>query len=133
MAILKSKGCVLKAGSTAIAQVISISGPSRSAETADVTELGDSTRSFVATINDNGEVSCVIHYDPDAATHQTLQGLFASQLTTTPSWVLQFTDSTPTTYSFDGPLTGFNVESMEVGGVVTATITIKVSGAITIA
>lgn len=138
MAKVKSKGCTLKLGATAIGQVISISGPNTSVETVDVTELGDAYRTFLGTVIDNGEISCVVHYDPDLASQTSVFDLLEDQVTSgetanlTPStWVLTFTDATPATYTFSGVLTGHNIESIEIGGVVTATFTIKLSGAIT--
>ena len=129
MAKLISKGVTLKLGSTAIGQVISIAGPNQSVETADVTELGDGWRSYLGTISDAGEVSCTVHFDPDLSSQNDVYALLDSRAVS--SFVLTFTDATPATFTFSGILTAFNVESMEVGGVITASLTIKVSSNIT--
>ena len=131
MAVLRSKGVTLKQGSTAIAQVKSITMPSITVDTAEIHELGDSWKEFLPTINDPGEISAVLYWDYDDATHTSAYGLLASQLSTsTPtSWVITLTDATPSTITQSGWLTALSPETMEVGGVITCAITIKCSGA----
>lgn len=138
MAVLPAKGVTIKQGSTAILQVRSISGPNITAETADVTTLGDAWRKHKATINDSGELTVVVLFDPDDTTHTTFRALFANQVdsaqavsTTPESWVLTFTDATPATATFSGIATGLEIGSMEVGGVIEATLTIKLTSLIT--
>jgi len=56
---------------TTIANVTSISGPSRSRETIDVTahDSEDGWMEFIGGLKDGGEVSLEINYDPGEATH----------------------------------------------------------------
>lgn len=127
MAIVPGKGTLLKLGSTTIAQRVTISGPSRSVGSVETTHLDSATKTYRPTILDNGELSLEIEYDPDDATHTSLEDLMATP--EIESWVLEFANGT--TYTFDGFLTGFEPNGMEVEGKLLASLTIKLSGGLT--
>lgn len=129
MAIVPGKGTLLKLGSSTIAQRVSISGPSRQVGTVETTNLDSTTKTYRPTILDNGELSLDIEFDPDDATHISLEDLMTTPAVST--WALVFADATPSTYSFSGILTGFEIGGMEVEGNLTASLTIKLTGAIT--
>lgn len=60
---------------TTIAQVISISGPSSTMETADSTDhdTADNFRTFIGLWNDGGEVTLSLHFDPELQSHVDLR------------------------------------------------------------
>ena len=119
-----------------VAQVTNIGGPSLSLDTVDVT-CHDSTSGFeevVATLLRGGEVSLDIVYDPADDTHDATGGnglitrMNAKRLT---NFSLIFPNVATTTWAFDGYVTGFE-PSMPVDGALTATVTIKTTGPMTL-
>ena len=122
---------------TSIAQVLSISGPSLSRETIDTTDA-DSTndwRTFIASYIDGGEITLEINYDPDTATHETTAGIledFGDAIETTPTkYQLEFPTSPVTNFQFSASVTGFETSAPH-DGVLTASVTYKVMGAVTL-
>ncbi len=131
-----SHGCTIKrTGGSIIAHILSISGPSISRETIDTTDADatDDWRTFIASYIDGGEVSLEINYDPDNATHAPGAGILLDfAAATLDNWTLSFSDDTPTIWTFDAICTGFE-PSMAHDGVLTASVTLKVMGKITLA
>lgn len=131
-----SNGTVLKIGDgatptegfTAIAEIKDIKGPSASVGTEEVTHQGSSAAEFVATVLDNGEVTFDVNLDPTDTTHAALyDGMEAKELT---HFQLILTDDGATQYNFAAYITKFE-RDMKVKGVLGASITLKISGAIT--
>jgi len=136
MAKYSAFGCALKRGATAIANVTNISGPGLSLDTEDVTSH-DSTGGWeevVGTILRSGEVTLDIVYDPDNATHKYASAGLLHDLVsrTAQTYNLYFSDSTPATWSFSALVTGFQ-PGMPVNGALTASVTLKPTGAVTLA
>lgn len=119
-----------------IAQVMTIGGPSMSLDTADVT-THDSTNAFeevVATILRSGEITMEIVYDPADDTHDATGGaglLTRQEGRTLTDFSLIFPDAANTTWSFDGYVTGFE-PSEDVAGALTASVTVKITGDMTL-
>ena len=114
-----------------ISERTSISGPSWEVRTTEVTHLDSSAAQYLATIPDGGEVSCEFFYDPDNSSHSALTDLMA-----TPAVVsirITFTDPSPTTYTMDAILTGFEPDVGSVDDAVIASASFKVTGLITVA
>lgn len=128
MAKIKGLGSTLSVSDVAIAQIVSISGPGSDVGTVETTDLSSTFRTYLPTVSNSGEIGMEIHYSPQQATHTTLEGLVATPAVE--DWDLDFADGS--NYAFDGILTGFEVSGMEVDGVVMASITIQITGAITI-
>jgi len=122
---------------TKIAEVQSINGLSLSMDTVDVTNM-DSTnqwREYIAGLRDAGEVTFDVNWNMTAATHGISTGLlrdFNASSTTTRNWQIIWPDTGATTWSFSGITTGFSI-SDPFDGTVTASITIKLTGAPTLA
>ena len=136
MAKYAAFGCALKRGATAIANVTNISGPGLSLDTEDVTSH-DSTGGWeevVGTILRSGEITLDIVYDPDNATHKYAAGGLIHDLVsrTAQTYNLYFSDSTPATWAFSALVTGFN-PGMPVGGALTASVSMKLTGQPTLA
>jgi hypothetical protein len=121
---------------TTISEVRDISGPSLSADSADVTthdSAGDFEES-VPTILRTGEVTFAINFIPSNATHSAGTGLLADYSAKTQRhWQLVIPHSGGTvTWSFTGFVSNFN-PSFNLADQVGADVGIKVSGLPTLA
>ena len=136
-------GTLLKGGNgaspetfTTVAEVLSVSGPSMTAETIDVTnhDSANATREFLTSFKDGGEVSFSINYIPSNATHKNATGglLDAYVNRTLRNWQLVFPTSPTTTWSFAGLITAFS-PTANIDTQLMADVTIKVSGQPTLA
>ena len=120
---------------TKYAQVVSIGGPSMSLDTIDVTSH-DSTSAWeevVGGILRSGEVVLEIVYDPAHATHKNAAGgLLADFIARTAIvFTLIFSDTATTEWTFSGFITAFE-PSAPVDGALTASVTIKPTGVVTL-
>lgn len=129
-----SNGTVLKIGNgatpevfSAIAEVKDIKGPSASVGTEDVTHQGSAAAEYVATVLDNGEVSFDVNLDPTEASHSALYDAMEGKELT--NFQLILTDDGATQYNFAAYVTKFE-RDMKVKGVLGASVTLKISGAI---
>jgi hypothetical protein len=116
---------------TTIAEIISVNGPSEALETIDVTNMDSPSnyREYIATFIDGGEVSFEANFLPGNATHQGMASDLRGR--TLRNFKLLFTQFSPTrTFAFAGLVTKFDRTSA-VAAKVTASCTIKISGAIT--
>ena len=131
------KGTLFKRGDgaspevfTTVAEVKSISGPELSRDTLDVTNM-DSTgnfREFVATLQDGGSVSFDINLIGDNTSQNNLDTDMNNG--TARNFQMLLPNVGATLYSFTGLVTGFSV-AVEIDGIITASITIKITGAVT--
>ena len=136
MAKYAAYGTLLKRGATTIAQVTNLSGPGISLDTEDVTSM-DSTGAWeevVGTILRSGEVTADIVYDPAAATHKNASGglLYDLISRTAQTYSITFSDTAASVWSFSALVTGFE-PSAPVDGALTASVTLKLTGAPTLA
>lgn len=119
---------------TEVAQVTNISGLSISLDTVDVSEHdGDGWEEHVATILRSGTVTLDIVYDPNDATHKNANGGLLYDMTQRVAgvWNLVF-PTTPTKYfTFTAYVTGFT-PSAPVDGALTASVTLKPTGLVTL-
>lgn len=121
-------------GGTEVAQVTNISGPGISLDTTDVTEHdGGGWEEVVATILRSGTVTVDIVYDPAAATHKNATGGLLYDLVNRVkgTWNIVFPTTPVAYFTFDAFVTGFN-PSAPVDGALTASVTLKPTGAITL-
>ena len=133
-----SNGCTIALGDgaspevfTALDEVISISGPSESAPTIDVTALDDTARAYLRGIEDGGELTIEAHWDPDDTLGQVAaRTSFTAQ--TTKNWKITFTDSPASTFDFAAMVTSWST-SIELDQSVKVSIGLKLTGAITVA
>ena len=120
---------------TTIAQVRNIGGPGLSLDVEDVT-THDSTGAWeevVATILRSGEVTLDIVWDPATATHGWGIGLLAVMpRRATRNFQVIFTDAASTTWSFAAEVVSFEPDAPH-DGALTASVTIKLSGEVTLA
>ena len=122
-------------GFDAIAQVTNIGGPALALDTTDVT-CHDSTGGWeevVGTILRTGEVSLDLAYDPADGTHDVTTGLAKKMKDKTlEHFQLIFPDTATTEWDFDAFVTGFDPSAPH-DGALTAAVTLKISGAPTLA
>jgi len=134
MSKLAAFGTKLLRGAVEVAQVQSISGPGLALDTEDVTshDSPGGWEEVVGTILRSGEISLDIVYDPKVATHKYATGGLlhdlANRVTTT--YTLTFPDST--SWSFSALVVGFE-PSAPVEGALTASVTLKLTGSVTLA
>jgi predicted secreted protein len=115
---------------TDIAQVVSLTPPSMEMGTTETTHLLSTWREYISNLPDGGSIDFTIEYDPSHASHAALWTAF--QGGAAESWKVLFTDTGAAAVTFDGILTNFAWDEVAVDGVVTASITVKITGAITI-
>ncbi len=134
MANTPGKGTTIKltisSTPTTIVQATSITAPQMANPLVDTTDLSSTWRTSIGTIPDGGEVTMAINYDASSATHAQLTTSFVAG--TVETWLITFPDAQTATVGFTGHITAFNWSEATVENLVSATVTIKVSGAVTI-
>lgn len=123
-------GTKLKRAGTAIAEVVSISGPTLAADTIEVTSH-DSTsgyREFIGGPKDGGEVTLEINYLPANATQKNSSGgvLYDFEAGTVTSYSLVMPDAATTTWTLPCVVTGFELGA-PFDDKLGATVTLKVA------
>ena len=140
---ISSFGTLLKIGDgatpteafTTIAEVRDISGPALGLDTEESTNHSSTGgwEESVATILRSGEVTFEINFDPVGATHDDATGLIKDMTDKTlRNFELVFPDAATTTWSFAAYVTGFE-PAAPVAGKLSASVTLKPSGAMSIA
>jgi len=112
-----------------IAQIKSISGPGMSRGTSDTTAL-DTTggyKTFIAAFRDPGTVSLTMNFTRD--TYEQMKDDFEDD--NAQNYEIVLPDDETTTLEFEGLVTELPL-SVPTDGVITADVTIKVSGAVTL-
>ena len=135
-------GAILKRGDgagseafTAIAEVISISGPSFSRDVVDATHMGSTSgwREFIGGLKSAGEVSFEINYNPAVASHDSSGGLIDDiDQTAARNFKLVFPNADTTEWAFSGWMTSFDI-NIPLEDRMTASCTIALSGVPTLA
>ena len=128
-------------GYNALGELTDISPPSISKDVIETTNHGSSgVKSYIGGLVDFGEVSLTVNYNPDDTHHTTMRELATASLSSTVDsvandiWYFQitYTDSTPTTETFQGIVTSFEQEA-PIDGQLSATFTVKITGSVTYA
>lgn len=136
MAKYGAMGIHLLRGAVEVAGVKSLSGPGLSLDTEDVTshDSPSAWEEVIATILRSGEITLDIIYDPNAATHKYAVGGLLSDLSlrTATAYSIVFPTTPAVTWTFNAYVTGFE-PSAPVEGALTASATLKITGAPTLA
>ena len=140
MAALKSQGCLIglwdgSASPTTypeIPDVMSITGPDGSAAEIDVTCLDSTAKEWLMGLPDEGTVSLEMVWggETDNAIQRQLRTARATQ--TLSYFQIRLTDSPQSTYTFTAYVTGWSL-SLGVDDVVKASVTLRITGAVTAA
>jgi predicted secreted protein len=120
---------------TTIAEVQNISGPGLKMETVDVTSHSSTGawRQKVATLLDAGDVTFDVLFSPTAPTHSQTSGLLRDMKNRTArNFTLTFPNVGATVWTFPAYVTGFE-PGEPVDGALTASVTLTISGAPTLA
>jgi predicted secreted protein len=120
---------------TAVAELRTITGPKLSAEVIDVTVHNTPTpwRRFISGLLDGGEVTFEINFIPTDPTHSYQSGLLKDMTDRTRrNFQIVFPNSGATTWLLPTIITGFEMSS-DPGGVLMASVTLKVAGPPTLA
>lgn len=127
-AVKPAFGTLLKKGSTAIAEIVSIDGPEAERETLDVThmESPNATREFIGSLVDAGEVSFEGNFLPGNATQKDLLAeLYGGSEDT---WTIVWSDAPGTNdWPFTAIVTKFK-PSAALGEKLKFTATLKLTG-----
>lgn len=105
---------------------------------ADVTHLSSTNgavEQIASGLREAIEISGVIHFDPDLATHTNSSGgmYYAWANKTELAWRITLTDTTNTVYTFDGYVMQFKINVGDGSEALSADFTIAVTGDITVA
>jgi hypothetical protein len=112
-----TKGVTVTVGSSTFTEVVSVSGPNYSKEVLDVTDLSDSKRTFIDSDQyEGGEVTIEAHAANGGAP------------TTGTSAVTCAVNYLTHTQSFNALVTGYSPSASGPGGLVSHSITLKVTG-----
>lgn len=133
---IEAQGVLIQRGSgtgspetfTTIPELKSFSGPGGSTSVIDVTDLQSTGKEKRVGLHDEGQLSLEINYIPDDTTHAALRADRANR--TLRNFRVIFTDGSDTQFDFAAYVTGFSI-SGGVDGVVTASVTLEISGSIT--
>jgi len=122
-------GTVLKRGTVAIADVVSINGPGMTRDTVDVTTLGSpgGYREFITGLRDGGTLTFDVLFSK--AGYNALKTDFENDEAETYS--IELPDDDSTIIGFDGLVTDFPV-SIPLDDKVSVSVTIKITGNISV-
>lgn len=108
-----------------IAEVFDLTPPNDQDETIDVTHFGSAAREFIFGLTDFGECSFEMNFVPGSASETKILAAKASKA----AREAEITFPNGATWTFDGLVTGYE-PAVPVDDRMTATVTIKVSGAV---
>jgi hypothetical protein len=123
---------------TALGEITDITPPAISRDLIETTNHSSNVKSYLGGLVDYGEVSVTVNYDPDGtddvglrslATGGTYDSGGVSENPANYDFKVTYSDAGNTVESFNGIVTGFETSS-PIDAQLTATITIKVSGAV---
>lgn len=110
-----------------IPEIKTFSGPGGSASVIDTTDLSSAAKEKRMGLMDEGQVQMSLNYVPSEVTHAGLRADRASRVLR--NFKIVFTDDPITTWSFSAYVLSFAVAGA-VDGVVEATVTLEITGAI---
>lgn len=134
-AALAAFGTLLKRATVTIAEVTKLDLPNLKLDTVDVTSHSSTGgwKEFIGTLKDGGTFSADINYVPITATHKNAVGGLLSDfsLGTPAAYSIVLPDSPSSTWTFNALVTDFKATA-PVDGKLAATVTFKVTGAVTL-
>lgn len=121
---------VLKMGTATIGAVTNFKGPGGSTTILDATTLDSTAKEKLPGLPDEGSFTFDLNYDPIDVNHQALRDARAAR--TKETFTLALQSATVKTLSWSGFVTGFAIQGSP-DTIVTASVTVEVTGAVTIA
>ena len=128
--LLQRESSLGSASFTTIANCKSWDGPSTENPEIDVTSLTSTAKEFVGGLVDYGELTLELNFDPNNATHQQLFADMEASPPTVTGWRIQFVNPT-VNYYWQAFVKSFSI-SGEVDGVISGSLTLRLSGARTV-
>ncbi len=135
MGVFRGAGTVLSRGDaaspevfTAIADVISISGPAITKDEIEVTALDSSAKEFIGALDDPGELTLELNWNPQDSEHVNLRA--DAEGNTVRNYRVVWSDVSNTTVDITGEVMEFSLNT-EPNDAVKGSVRIKVSGALT--
>ncbi len=132
---LESQGMTIAIGDaaspevfTTIPDINNIGGPGGQASEIDVTDLSSTGKEFRIGLKDEGQITLAVFWRPKQAQHLQLWNDRTNR--TLRNFRITFTDSPATTWTFAAYVMGIEIGNA-VDGVTNATVTLRVSGAVT--
>ncbi len=113
---------------TAVSNVVSISGPGISKDDIEVTHLGSSAKEFIGALDDPGELTLVINWDPSNTQQVGLRQ--DAEGTSQGNYRIVWADADSTQVDFLAEVMEFSLETQPNDKVV-ANVRLKISGALT--
>lgn len=134
-------GVVFKIGTTAtpsttLADVFSVSPPKQTRDAVDITTHGSAggAMEFRADgVYDPGELTVEMNFIANSATDQACLAALASSANYFFQWTAKSSTGTLRTFTTEGVVTSYGPDAMPIKGKQTATMTVKLSGAVTAA
>lgn len=114
---------------TAIAEVLSVGGPSLSRDTPEATSTDSPTgyKEFIGGLRDGGEVTITVNFLPQDTTQKFTGVLGDLEVDTLQNYQISFPSSPATLWTFAALLTGFEPD-VPIEDRMTASLTFKISG-----
>lgn len=125
MAAVTAQGTTLTIDSQLMGDVLSIGAPTLTVTTIDSSDLDSTTRTFIGGLKDGGELTFELAYNPSGTDHQAL---ITDIDGTEKACVVTWSDTKTT--SFNAIVTAFS-SSAAMDDKITASVTMKISGAVT--
>ena len=118
---------------TDVAELVDISGPSGSLAMIEVTNLGSpgSAREYIASLIDNGTVSCQANFDPTNSQQSPTAGIISDRDNRVKrNWKVVWSNAAATTAAFAGFIESFSTDQ-KTGDKAVFNFAIRIVGAIT--
>lgn len=125
MAGRASKGTVLKRATVAVGNITTISGPNMTAATVDVTDHDSTWAEYVPGMKDAGEVTLDINFMSTVTQRAVRDAIGAAEA----AYTIEFPDGTVA--AFSAIVTAFGMTAGGVNDKLSASITLKIDGAVT--
>jgi len=135
MGVFRGAGSSFKRGDgaspesfTTIGDVISIAGPNISKDEIEVTALDSASKEFIAALDDPGELTLELNWNPQDSEHVNLRS--DAEGTTQRNYQIVWNDVSSTQVDFTGEVMEFSINT-EANDAVKASVRIKISGSLT--
>ena len=113
---------------TAVGDVVSIAGPEISKEEIEVTALDSTAKEFISALDDPGEVTLLVNWNPQDAQHVLLRS--DAEGNTARNYRIIWSDVSSTQVNFNGQVMVFSLNT-ESASATQANLRLKITGALT--
>ncbi len=135
MPVFRGAGTVLSRGDaaspevfTAVADVVSISGPAITKDEIEVTALDSSAKEFIGALDDPGEITMEINWNPQDSEHVNLRA--DAEGSTVRNYRVVWSDVSTTQVDFAAEVMEFSLNT-EANDAVKGSVRMKISGGLT--